>query len=68
MTMPTQAQLDKRAEEAEKRIKTLRDSYDTFLASWEKIMDEENTIKKELLGHVDTAKMHAILTHIDSIS
>ncbi len=66
--MPTQEQLDKRAEKATQRIHALRKSYETFLASWEKIMEEEGAVQKELSGHVDTAKMHSILKHIDSIS
>jgi len=68
MTMPTQTQLDKRAEEAEARLDNLRQSYDAFLASWEEIMKEEHVIKKAVSGHVDTAKLHAILKHIDSIN
>ncbi len=67
MSMPTQSQLDKRADEANTKLATFRQSYDAFLASWESIMNEEANIQSQLSGHIDTAKMHAILTQIDSI-
>jgi hypothetical protein len=68
MSLPTQIQLDNRAKEAEKTVQTLRQSYEAFLLAWEKMMKEEGDVQKELLRHLDMAKMHSILRQIDSIS
>lgn len=68
MSMPTQAQLDTRTREAKEKLQKFREAHDAFLTSWNEIMKDAETLKQDLSGHVDTAKLHEVLKHIDAIT
>ncbi|OIO20002.1 MAG: hypothetical protein CO029_03090 [Candidatus Magasanikbacteria bacterium CG_4_9_14_0_2_um_filter_41_10] len=68
MSLPTQAQLDTRQQDATKRLSKLRSAYEDFLTSWKEIEHDTVVLQKNLSGKIDTAKMHDILKHIDTLN
>jgi len=68
MSLPTQAQLDTRQKDAQERLSKLRSAYEDFLKSWKDIEHDTTVLQKNISGHIDTAKMHDILKHIDTLN
>ncbi len=64
--LPTQSDLASRQQQAQERLRELKDKYNEFVNFWETFQKEEADLLKEVHQHLDKEKLQVILKHIDN--
>lgn len=65
--LPSQPQLLARQQEAQEKLRQLKDAYDEFIIFWQQLENQEKQILKEVHGQLDTAQMQSILQNIQEL-
>lgn len=65
--LPSQPQLLARQQEAQEKLRQLKDAYNEFIIFWQQMESQEKQIIKEIHGQLDTTQVQSILQNIQEL-